>query len=141
MAKTERILHDLKKAGHRLTRIRKAIVETLSESEAPLSAFDLKSRLNGKAIEANKTTVYREAAFLAKFGVLHEIQFGDGKTRYRICPVDHHHHTICLRCSRVQDVQMKNDLESYEKRLGRGRKFKVLYHTLEFFGVCGDCNG
>ncbi len=137
---TDTILVDLKTNGHRLTRIRKAIVRLLSGAECPMSASDLKSALEKNMIKANKTTVYRQAAFLLKNGVIHEIQFGDGKTRYRICPENHHHHTICVRCSRVEDISMEKDMERYEKKLVQIKNFRVLRHTLEFFGICGNCS-
>lgn len=141
MIKTEIILSNLKNNGHRLTRIRKAIVAALTDGASPLAALDLKARLSDDGLDVNKTTIYRELAFLIKHGVIHEIQFGDNKARYRVCPATHHHHTICLRCNRVDDIAMKNDLEKQEKRIGRLTNFKVLHHTLEFFGICGTCNG
>ena len=139
MIKTETIFSNLKRNGHRLTKTRKAVVSALLASEAPLAAFDLKTALLKGDMEVNKTTVYRELAFLVKHGVIHEIQFGDGKTRYRVCPAGHHHHAICVRCNRVDEILMKNDLAAHEKRLGRLMNFKVLRHTLEFFGLCGAC--
>lgn len=141
MIKTEIIFSNLKRAGHRLTKTRKAIVTALLAGEVPLSAFDLKTRLLEDDMGVNKTTVYRELAFLVRHGIIHEIQFGDGKTRYRVCPEGHHHHAICVRCNRVNEIQMKNDLAAHEKRLVKLMNFKVLHHTLEFFGLCGACNG
>lgn len=141
MIKTEIIFSNLKRNGHRLTKTRKAIVSALLSSEVPLSAFDLKTCLLESDMGVNKTTVYRELAFLVKQSIIHEIQFGDGKTRYRVCPNEHHHHAICVRCNRVNEILMKNDLTAHEKRLVKLMNFKVLHHTLEFFGVCGTCNG
>jgi len=140
MIKTETILSNLKRGGYRLTRTRKAIVSALLTSQAPLSAFDLKERLQESNVEVNKTTVYRELAFLVKHNIIHEIQFGDGKTRYRVCPDGHHHHAICVKCSKVDDIIMENDLAAHEKRLDQLINFKVLHHTLEFFGLCKACN-
>jgi len=140
MIKTEIIFSNLKRNGHRLTKTRKAIVSALFTSECPLPAFDLKARLLEGGVEVNKTTVYRELAFLVKHGVIHEIQFGDGKTRYRVCPDGHHHHAICVRCNKVDEIIMENDLAAHEKRLVKVMNFKVLHHTLEFFGLCSACN-
>ncbi|MBI5885571.1 MAG: transcriptional repressor [Deltaproteobacteria bacterium] len=140
MIKTEIIFSNLKRNGHRLTKTRKAIVSALLTSECPLSAFDLKARLLDGDVEVNKTTVYRELAFLVKHNVIHEIQFGDGKTRYRVCPDGHHHHAICVKCSKVDEIIMENDLAAHEKKLDKLINFKVLHHTLEFFGLCKACN-
>lgn len=141
MITTETIFSNLKRNGHRLTKTRKAVVCALLASPVPLAAFDLQTCLLKGEMGVNKTTVYRELAFLVKESVIHEIQFGDGKTRYRVCPDGHHHHAICVRCNRVNEVAMKNDLAAHEKRLVKQMNFKVLRHTLEFFGLCGACNG
>lgn len=137
---TNGILQNLKDKGHRLTRVRTAIIGILSLCDVPLSAFEIKASLEKEHLPANKTTVYREVSFLQKNGIVHEIQFGDGKMRYKICPANHHHHTICVRCSRVEAITMERDLEKYEKELRRLKSFKVLRHTLEFFGICSQCN-
>ncbi|MBI5561939.1 MAG: transcriptional repressor [Deltaproteobacteria bacterium] len=139
--KTDAILSNLKEGGYRMTRVRRAVVAALSGSAVPLSALDLKTLLSEAAMRVNKTTVYREIAFLMDRGVIHEIQFGDGKMRYRVCPEAHHHHAICVRCSRVEEITMENDMKKHERAIARRRGFKVLSHTLEFFGLCNSCNG
>lgn len=137
---TDDILRNLKDKGHRLTKIRTAVIGMLSLSNVPLSAFEIKSSLEKNRIQANKTTIYREVSFLLTNGIIHEIQFGDGRMRYKICPDDHHHHTICIRCSRVEAISMEKDMIKYEQELVRLKRFKVLRHTLEFFGICSLCN-
>jgi len=140
MDKSEVILHRLGSRGHRLTRTRRAFVRLLADTDTPLSAQEVLDRLSSQGVRLNRTTVYRELAFLKKHRIIHEIQFGDGKMRYRVCPDEHHHHLICVRCSRVEDVIAEGDLEEKERELARSRSFRVLYHTLEFFGVCDGCD-
>lgn len=140
MSDKDTILHGLRKKGHRLTRVRRALVELLTADSSPLSALDLLGSLEEKGIRVNRTTVYRELGFLRDQRVIHEIQFGDGKMRYRICPDIHHHHVICLGCSRVEEIVAEGDLERQEREISTGLDFRVLYHTLEFFGLCSDCD-
>lgn len=139
MIKSETILYKLKNKGHRLTKVRRALVDVFTQSEAPLSALDLQGYLEENNIKVNKTTIYRELNFLSGQKVIHEIHFGDGKSRYRACPDIHHHHVICVRCSRVEELVTEEDFTKEERVISCDLNFKVLYHTLEFFGLCGDC--
>lgn len=141
MSRKESVLHKLRNKGHRITKVRDALVDVLATTDAPLSALDLQSYLEKNHIKVNKTTVYREISFLRDQKVIHEIQFGDGKSRFRACPDVHHHHAICVRCNRVEEIVAEGDFLEKEREMARGMSFRVLYHTLEFFGVCRDCDG
>lgn len=139
MKKSECIIKEIKKHGHRLTKIRSAMVELFSTSTLPLSAIDLKAQLLDNGVKANKTTVYRELEFLKGLHIIHDINIGDGILRFRACPGGHHHHAICTNCGNVEDIKMERDLISAEKRIERTKNFKTTHHTLEFFGLCGSC--
>jgi Fe2+ or Zn2+ uptake regulation protein len=133
------LLVRLKDSGCRITRTRRAALEVLTGSRVLLSADDLRQALAGSGLKVNKTTVYRELSFLKGRGILHEIHFGDGTVRYRICPDTHHHHVICLNCKRAEAVALGGALEELEAEIGRSKGFRVLHHSLEFFGLCPDC--
>lgn len=87
----------------------------------------------------DKTTVYREIAFLKTLEMVREIQFGEGQQRYELTPEDHHHHIVCVRCRRVDDIVLENDLDTAEKEIARLKSFRVMSHSLEFFGLCSRC--
>jgi Fur family ferric uptake transcriptional regulator len=49
-----------------------------------------------------------------------------------------HHHLICNICHKVLEVQ--DDLwEDLESGIEKQYKFKILDHSLKFFGVCDEC--
>jgi len=136
---TAPLLIRLKDSGCRITRTRREILRILSISRVLLSADDLGRALAAGGLKVNKTTVYRELAFLKGRSILHEIHFGDGTVRYRLCPDTHHHHIICLNCKRAEDVSLEGELKELEADIVREKGFQVLHHTLEFFGLCPDC--
>jgi Fur family ferric uptake transcriptional regulator len=135
----KRILKKLRSGGFRLTQARKSIVGLVSFGNVPLSLTDIKKNLEKRNVRADRTTIYREILFLKKQGVICEIPLGGGKKGYKICEDGHHHHLICIRCNRVEEIVLKNTLFSQEKKIARQRGFKVLEHLLEFYGLCGDC--
>lgn len=133
------ILETLKARGHRLTRARRAIVHVFVNRKAPLTVPEVQSLLGKKRIMVNRTTVYREVDFLTTEGVVREIYLGDGITRYELRPYRHHHHLVCLSCRSIECVDLEGCLEDEEKRISKESAFKILNHSLEFFGLCERC--
>jgi len=115
------------------------MISALCESSSPLSAADLIKNLHSRRIKSNKTTVYRELAFLSTQNIVTAIDFGDGTKRYEIAG-EHHHHLICSKCSQVEDIELERDVEEEGLRLGKEKGFMVTGHSLEFFGKCRNCH-
>ncbi len=129
-------------ADKRITPIRTALIEILTKSKAPRTPQELLVELNKKGFKANKTTVYRQLESLQQFAIVHEVQLADRSKRYELVSENgHHHHLVCLKCKRIEDVEFPTDLEAQEKAIWKKNKFKVLQHSLEFFGICGRCGG
>lgn len=133
------ILTTLQRRGFKETRVRKAIIDTLLNIKSPLSAPELQSLLKSKNIVANKSTIYREIAFLKDQRIVKEIHFGEDKKRYEIEGEDHHHHVFCIKCDRVEDIKLEQELTEEERKISQATNFKILNHSLEFFGLCKSC--
>lgn len=134
------ILQNLKSNGERITAVRRALVDILTSYRHPISVQDVLTKLKNKKLSANKTTVYRQLTVLEQYNIVREIRFSDRMVRYELASADdHHHHLVCLRCSRVEDVAFNEDVERQEKKILKKYKFKVTRHSLEFFGLCGRC--
>lgn len=128
------ILDALKAEGYKLTKTRKRIVDILLQSALPISVPEIREGLG-----VNKTTVYRELEFLLQKNIIREVEFGDGKKRYEITTGGHHHHIVCLHCGMVEDVELSSDLEKEESAIAKKKQFKIINHSLEFFGICARC--
>lgn len=134
------ILQSLRSRGERLTPIRRTIVELFSTHHMPLAPQEMLALLKKHKHRVNKTTVYRQLEALVELKVIHPIYFADRITRYELAEVHgHHHHLVCVQCGRVEDVSFPSDLETQEKAISRKYRFKVLQHSLEFFGLCKRC--
>lgn len=130
----DEILNKFKLQGHKLTKTRKKMVELFLSNPLPLTATEIKTHM----VKINKTTIYRELNFLIGKNFISEIEFGDGKKRYEHNK-DHHHHLICTSCRKIENVYLKEDLKREEEKMSNNKNFKILYHSLEFFGLCGNC--
>lgn len=125
--------------GHRMTTARRLMITGLCDAARPLSAIDVLAMLAKHKLQANKTTVYRELAFLEQQTIVKPIDFGDGTKRYEIASSHHHHHLICTSCGRVEDVELARDVDEEGARLGKQKGFVITGHSLEFFGKCKNC--
>jgi Fe2+ or Zn2+ uptake regulation protein len=124
----------LKNRKKRITPGRAKIINFFCKSSYPLAPETIV-----KKIGMNKTSIYRELEFLLKLSFIQEVDFGDGTKRYELKDLKHHHHLICLRCKKVQDISFDENLEWQESKIKRNQKFQVLRHDLEFFGYCQNC--
>src|SRR5260221_14224287 len=84
-------------------------------------------------LKVNKTTVYRQIKSLLKEKLIAEIEFGDGKKRYELSSLPHHHHVVCIKCNLISDITLKENFNKPKTN------FKILKHNLEFFGLCQNC--
>lgn len=127
-------LQDLKSKGFRITKARAEILELLEKSNVPVSADEIVQNLG-----VNKSTVYRELDFLKSQDLITDIRLEDSKNMYESKSKNHHHHLYCIKCKKIEEVDMDKDLDSFEKKLEKDTKFKIKKHTLEFFGTCLNC--
>lgn len=129
-------IETLKEAGHKNTRIRKALLEVLLKEHGPFSAEDLQQKVN---VECDLATVYRNLTLLESLRLVGPCDFGDGTTRYEWVGEDHehHHHIICRNCHKVEQLEycVVKDLE----KLVQKRGYRDVSHRLEFYGQCDDC--
>jgi len=134
------LLSSLRQKGHKITSVREAVLEIFLKEERPLAAADVLIRLKRRGLIPHKTTVYRELEFLLDQKLLREVVFDDGQIRYERLGEGHYHHLICLSCKKVAKIELADDLEKEEKTIERKMKFKVKRHSLEFYGVCANCD-
>lgn len=112
--------------------IKNQIINILETSDFPLSVPDILSK-----VSANKTTVYRELYGFLSDKLVSEVDFGDGKKRYEWNKKNHHHHLVCKKCGKIEDVEI-NEKEILGK-INKRSKFKIENHSMEFFGLCNFC--
>lgn len=141
MPTPEEILATLSSQGCRMTRLRKALIGVFADNGLPMSAEKLMELLCASGTPVNRTTVYRELAFLKEKGIILEIQFLHERVkRFELASLVHHHHLVCLRCNKIEDIVLENDLVDQERSILRSRGFKVTNHMLEFHGICRGCH-
>ena len=133
---------DLKKKGYKLTPQRRSIVDTIIDNEGKhLTAEEIYDKVKISCPEIGLATVYRTILLLEELGVISRLDLNDGCSRYEIVhsnETHRHHHLICNNCHKVSEVQ-DDLLEELEADIEKQYKFKVLDHSVKFYGICDEC--
>jgi Fur family transcriptional regulator, ferric uptake regulator len=137
--KSDLTLSSLRDKGHKITNVRKEVVVMFSQADKPLTAKELHKALKTIGLSVNKTTVYRELQFLTDEGYLVEVHLNPKEASYESTDLIHHHHLICEICGKIDNVT--NCLaEELETDVLKKKGFKIVRHSLEFYGTCADCS-
>jgi Fur family transcriptional regulator, ferric uptake regulator len=126
-------------SGRRMTKQRRQVMDALRAARRYLTAKDLYERLRGRRPRIGLATVYRTLEALREIGWVATSAQQHGEAAYLWCKSEHHHHAVCKRCGRVDDVPCRS-LPNYEKILSRAFGFALTDHQLEFYGVCAHCS-
>ncbi|KUI46807.1 Fur family transcriptional regulator [Mycobacterium sp. GA-1199] len=124
--------------GVRATRQRAAIAALLENVHEFRSAQELHDELRRRGEGIGLTTVYRTLQQMAASGVVDTLRTDTGESVYRRCSEDHHHHLVCRACGSTVEIQ-GGDVETWTADIARQHGFSDVSHTIEIFGVCGQC--
>jgi len=125
----------LSQNGHRLTKQRCSIFEALDLH--PQSVAEIKDVLEKKEETVDKTTIYRTLEYFSQLNLINKTHFNGVTAQYELASPDHHHHLICNNCGSVEDVPLNEKLLLAQVK--RKSNFEVKNHSLEFFGLCPNC--
>ena len=129
---------ELRNADLKITPARLDVLHILERSDIPIDAATILSDLQKQNILIDKVTVFRILNSLTDKGILRPIQFNEGKLRYEYAAKPKHHHFICERCGKIIDIE-GCVLDSLQKDIEKKKGVLVKRHSLEFFGLCADC--
>lgn len=119
------------------TRSQERIIDLLKSQTDAISAQDIYLELRKRNQTIGLATVYRALDSLKLEGVVQVRTLANGESLYSTLHQDQHHLT-CLVC-RVSIPIDECPVHQLEIQLQQSHQFKVFYHTLEFFGLCQDC--
>src|SRR2546428_10729674 len=95
----------LKDSGLKATLPRRKILELFEASKVRhLSAEDVYKALLAEGIDIGLATVYRVLTQFEQAGLLARQHFETGEAVFELNHRRHHHHLLCLRCGRVEEV-------------------------------------
>ena len=134
----QRLAKRITSRGRRLTGQRMVVAEALANGSEATSAQELHERLRSKHPRLALATVYRALEAQVESGMARRLERRGHVSAYVACDPEHHHHLVCVRCQRVDDLDetiLKPVLRGITDRHG----FAVEHERLDFYGLCASC--
>jgi Fur family transcriptional regulator, ferric uptake regulator len=138
IAKQHNCKEELNQAELRATPARIAAMQLLENTNQPVDAGMILDYLKTQKIDTDPATVFRMMNDFINKGITKQIQFQEGKARYELSNKNHHHHLVCANCGKIEEVE-GDFLKQMENKIYKDKKFRVKDHSLEFFGLCVNC--
>ncbi|MGH8960154.1 MAG: Fur family transcriptional regulator [Jatrophihabitantaceae bacterium] len=116
------------------------VQNVLREATGFASAQDIYARLRADGRSIGLSTVYRHLQALAQQGAADMIATPGGEMTYRYCQAQgtHHHHVVCRRCGRAEEVAGRA-VERWASAIAEKYGYTDVDHTVEVFGICSTC--
>jgi Fur family peroxide stress response transcriptional regulator len=121
-----------------LTPQRNVVLQVIRESESHLTASEIFEAARRRRPTISYATVYNSLRYLKEAGLVQEISFGNGASRYDGL-MERHDHAICTSCGKLVDIDLKLT-DDLMKAAARRSRFKPESLHLTLRGLCPDCS-
>jgi len=130
------LIEAFREAGLRPTTQRYAVLQFLARNPIHATAEEILHAVNRTDPRASRATIYNNLHVLAKSGLVREV-VSEGKAARFDTNLHHHHHYICERCGRVEDIPWLDLPASVGQEALAGRA--VHCYDIVFRGSCNAC--
>jgi Fur family peroxide stress response transcriptional regulator len=120
-----------------LTPQRDAVLQVIRESENHLTASEIFEAARRRLPSISYATVYNSLRYLKEAGLVHEISFGNGASRYDR-ETERHDHALCVSCGKLVDFDLAETADLM-RAAARRSHFKAESIQLTLRGLCPDC--
>ena len=120
-----------------LTKQRDAVLQVIRKSENHLTASEIYEAARRRLPSISYATVYNSLKYLKDAGLIHEISFGNGASRYdRV--TERHDHALCTNCGKLVDFDLAVSSDLVRAAV-RKTRFKPETIHLTLRGLCPSC--
>ena len=135
----ERMLSKLKDRNFRLTPQRLAVLKILADNQIHPSVTQVYNEVKRAFPTTSLATVYKTIILLKELNEVLELGFPDGSNRYDVAKPFPHPHMIWSRCKKIVDTELIS-LRDLNNEMSRKTGYQILYHRLDFIGLCPECS-
>ncbi len=123
----------LRRAGLRVTRPRRVILEILHRQNGHPDAHAIFADRAAREAGVSLATVYRTVKVLEESGAVQRHAFGDGPARFEQAQTEHHDHLIDLDTGEV--IEFANArIEALQEEIAAQLGYEIVYHRFELYG-------
>jgi len=121
-----------------ITDRQKQLLGELQKCDDELTSQELYRSLHAGEFSMGLATVYRNLQVLVKLGLVRSRHLPTGEVLY--APVERDiHHLTCVSCGETKRLE-GCPVEALNTPKKISKQFELLFHTLEYFGICHDCS-
>ncbi|MBI2866188.1 MAG: transcriptional repressor [Chloroflexi bacterium] len=132
------VADQLRRLGYRLTPQRLMVLSCLGSSADHMSVEEIHRQVCQRYPRLPISTVYRVLELLEGLHFVTKTDLGEGRVRYHLAEKGHHHHLICERCGKVEEMD-EGLLHPLTAALVRQYRFQANLRHLAIFGRCHHC--
>ena len=120
-----------------LTRQRRVVLDVVQHTDAHPTAAEVFQAARQLMPTISFATVYNSLRYLKESGLVREVTFGNGASRYD-GETERHDHAICSKCGKLVDFTLPATMELM-RPAARSSRFKAETVHLTLVGLCPDC--
>jgi Fur family peroxide stress response transcriptional regulator len=120
-----------------LTRQRKVVLDVVQAGDTHPTAGEVFEAARKLMPAISFATVYNSLRYLKQEGLVREVAFGSGASRYDR-ETDRHDHAICSACGTLVDFDLPGTVELI-RAAARASRFKAESVHLTLIGLCERC--
>ncbi len=128
---------DIQELG--LTKQREVVLRVIKDAGHHPTANEVFAAAKDLLPGISFATVYNSLKYLKEAGLIAEIMFGSGASRFDRM-TDRHDHAICTKCGKLVDIEMDLPLD-FVSTATKVSKFKTESIEFTLRGLCPDCAG
>ena len=137
MSSISGLAQQLKQAGYKLTRPRRAVIEVLETYPEHLSHNQILQEGRKICPQLSRATVYRTVELLVALNLIRPFYLNDPTQRF-VSALGGHHHLVCSGCGIILEFDHCT-IEQLAQELSEKHRFRIHSHLLEFHGRCEAC--
>ena len=120
-----------------LTRQRRLVLEVVQVEESHPTAAEVFDAARQTLPGISFATVYNSLRYLKEQGLVREITFGNGASRYDSV-TERHDHAICSACGKLVDFDLPGTV-ALIRAAARASRFQAESVHLTLIGLCPNC--
>ncbi len=135
---SESWLTQLNEYGYRLTKARRAVIETVARSRRALTPVEVYDAARKRYRALGLVSVYRTLEKLEELHLVQRLHQPQGCQAFIAAAQGHQHMLVCQNCGRVTFFE-GDDLHDLIGTISSKTGYKIREHWLQLFGLCEAC--
>jgi Fur family peroxide stress response transcriptional regulator len=131
------IVTSIRNKGFRITPQRIVVIDHLLNTDLHPTVEQIYKVIQKKYPMISVATIYKTLDFLKNMGLVQELCFGEGGTRYDV-NIDKHINVVCMHCGRIEDID-EQSLSILESKVAERSKYQIFGRRFELYGYCNNC--